>query len=120
MPKFIHYILLFLFLGLVTIYWFLETTFYCLIIAFVISIIIILFTKSRFLASNRFFRGWTRMKKKKEFKVLLVEDELLHTGLIKSELKKAGHDSVHLVHVTSGESGLEVLPIKQNGPFLSL
>jgi len=60
------------------------------------------------------------MKNKKEFKVLLVEDELLHAGLIKSELKKAGYDSIDLVHVISGESGLEVLPSKQNGPFLSL
>jgi excisionase family DNA binding protein len=49
------------------------------------------------------------VKKKKEFKVLLVEDQLLHAGLIKSELKKAGYDSIDLVHVVSGESGLEIL-----------
>jgi len=60
------------------------------------------------------------MKKKKEFKVLLAEDALLNAGLVKRELRKAGYDLKDLVHVISGERGLEILPSKQNGPFLSL
>ncbi|MFQ5843100.1 MAG: HD domain-containing phosphohydrolase, partial [Thermodesulfobacteriota bacterium] len=41
-----------------------------------------------------------------------VEDELLHAGLVRSELKKAGYDSRDLVHVISGERGLEILQKK--------
>ena len=49
------------------------------------------------------------MKKEKEFKVLLIEDDLSHAGLIKRELKRAGSGSKGLVHATTGEKGLEVL-----------
>jgi hypothetical protein len=57
------------------------------------------------------------MKKKKEFKLLLTEDALLSAGLIKGELRKAGYDLIDLMHVISGERGVEILPSKQNGPF---
>jgi excisionase family DNA binding protein len=49
------------------------------------------------------------MKKKKGLKVLLVEDKLLHTGLVKRELKHGGYDLRDFVNVISGESGLEIL-----------
>lgn len=39
----------------------------------------------------------------------MVEDELLHAGLVRSELKEAGYDSRDSVHVISGERGLEIL-----------
>lgn len=122
MRKFINYTLVYLILLIfVIIYWLLELKFYHAIIFFVIfTIIAILFTKSAIFPSKKSLRGWLRMKKKKGLKVLLVGDELLHAGLVKRELRKAGYDLRDLVHVISGERGLEILPSKQNGPFLSL
>ncbi len=49
------------------------------------------------------------IKKKKGLKILLVEDNLLKAGLVKGELKKAGYHSKDLVHMISGEGGLEIL-----------
>jgi len=89
--------------------WLFETTVYLLTISFVISIIINLLTKPRIFPSKKSLRGWLRIKKNKGLKVLLVEDELLHAGLVKSELKKAGYYSKDLVHLISGERGLEIL-----------
>ena len=48
------------------------------------------------------------MRKKKELKVLLVEDEPAVGGLIKSEVEKTGY-SKNLIHTISGESGFEIL-----------
>ena len=49
------------------------------------------------------------MKKEREPKVLLIEDDLSRAGLIMKELEKAGFNSKGLVHANSGERGLEVL-----------
>jgi len=76
--------------------------------------------KAGIFPSKKSLKGWVRMKKKKGLKVLLVEDELLHAGLVKGELKQGGYDLRDFVNVISGERGLEILPSKQNGPFLSL
>jgi excisionase family DNA binding protein len=80
-----------------------------LLIALVISIVVILFAKSRIFPSKRILREWVRRRKRKGLKVLLIEDELLHAGLVKRELEKAGHDLEGLVHVISGKRGLEIL-----------
>jgi excisionase family DNA binding protein len=54
-------------------------------------------------------KGGVSIKKKKGLKILLVEDDLLKVGSVKGELKKAGYHSKDLVHVISGEGGLEIL-----------
>lgn len=65
--------------------------------------------KPRIFPSKRSQRRWLGIRKKKGLKVLLVEDELLQAGFVKSELKKAGYDTRDLVRVISGKRGLETL-----------
>ncbi len=111
MPKLRDYILILLFLGIISAtYWFLEISIYLLIISSAISItIILLYAKSRILRSNGSFRKWVRTRKIKGPRVLVVEDKASHAGVIKRELKTAGYDSKDLVHITSEESDLEIL-----------
>lgn len=59
--------------------------------------------------SEDFFGGWMLMENKRGARVLLIEDDLLHAELITKELKREGSDIKDMVHVTSGERGLEVL-----------
>lgn len=110
MPSSLRYIFVFLFLGIAgTAYWFWGTVACCLLIALGISIFVILSVKSRIFPSKRILREWARIRKRKGLKVLLIEDDLLHAGLVKRELEKAGHDLEGLVQVISGQRGLEIL-----------